>query len=303
MSDNIPGRRAQLASDGVICIDGDIGPARDARISVFDRGFLFGDSAFEVMRTYGGRPFREREHAQRLRASCERLLIPLATSDEALARDTRRTIEASGLAECYVRVMVTRGIGPMSLDLSEAREPSILIFALPLRLLPPETYAQGVAVGLCHAARATDGTRAIGAKTSNYLASVLALHDVRQRGCHEALIVGPGGEVVEGATSNVFVVHDGALATPPAEAGILVGITRRTVIELAHALGLPVRELQLHPGDLYRAHEVFITSSVREIVPVVRVDDVTIAGGQPGPITQRLHAAYRAQTAVTARTD
>jgi branched-chain amino acid aminotransferase len=278
---------------GAVCIDGELGAARDARVSVFDRGFLYGDSAFEVMRTYGGRPFRQAQHLLRLRGSCERLLIPLRTSDAELMRDIQRTIEFSRLAECYVRVMVTRGVAPMNLDLSEARTPSVLVFALPLRELPAASYEQGIAVGLSATARATDGTRAAGAKTSNYLASVLALHEVRQRGCQEALIVSPYGEVVEGATSNVFVVRDAGLTTPPAEAGILLGITRQVVLELALSLGLPVREAQLHPTDLYQAHEVFITSTVREILPVVRVDDVAVADGQPGPISRRLHAAYR----------
>jgi branched-chain amino acid aminotransferase len=126
---------------------------------------------------------------------------------------------------------------------------------------------------------------------------VLALHEVKQRGCHEALIVGPHGEVIEGATSNVFVVQDGVLVTPPAEAGILVGITRQTVIALAARLQLQVHETQLHPADLYRADEVFITSTVREIVPVVRVDDVVVGNARPGSITQRLLAAYREETA------
>jgi len=283
--------------EGSVCIDGNIQPAHEARVSVFDRGFLYGDSAFEVMRTYGGRPFREREHLERLRASCERLLIALPVSVERVSQDIARTIQASQLPECNVRVMVTRGVGPISLDLSEARTPCVLIFALPLRALPASVYEEGVAVGLCHAARATDGTRAMGAKTSNYLGSVLALHEVKQRGCHEALIVGPYGEVIEGATSNVFVVREAGLATPPMEAGILVGITRQTVLELASKLGLPVHETQLHPADLYRADEVFITSTVREIVPVVRVDDVAVADARPGPITRHLIDAYRRETA------
>jgi branched-chain amino acid aminotransferase len=287
----------QRMFEGSVCINGVLGAARDARISVFDRGFLFGDSAFEVMRTYQRVPFREREHLLRLRASCERLLISLPSDIEALSRDVHRTIEASSLLECYVRLMVTRGEGPMSLDLSEAKAPSVVVFALPLRTLPAEAYEQGVFVGLSHASRATDGTRAMGAKTSNYLGSVLALHEVKQRGCHEALIVGPHGEVIEGATSNVFLVRDGVLATPPIEAGILAGITRRTVLEMAGRLRLTVHETQVHPADLYRADEVFITSSVREIVPVVRVDDVDVGNGRPGPITAAEPAALMSPTA------
>jgi branched-chain amino acid aminotransferase len=183
----------------------------------------------------------------------------------------------------------------MGLDLSEAKHPSVICFALPLQTYPEAYYADGVAVGLSLASRATDGTRAVGAKTSNYLGSVLALHEVKARGCHEAIIVGPNGEIVEGATSNVFLVRAGQLLTPPIEAGILAGITRKTVLELASELELPVHETQIHPGDLYRADEVFITSTVREIIPVIRVDDITIASGSPGPCTRRLLAAYRAK--------
>jgi branched-chain amino acid aminotransferase len=286
----------ELIMEGAVWVDGTPLPAAEARVSVFDRGFLYGDSAFEVMRTYRKLPFREREHLARLRSSCERLLIPFEAADDMLATEIRRTIAASQLPECNVRVMVTRGVGPMGLDLSEARTPTLLIFALPLHPPPASAYEHGVGVGLVRAARATDGTRASGAKSSNYLGSVMALHEVKQRGAHEALIVGPLGEVIEGATSNVFVVQAGELLTPPIEAGILAGITRRTVMDLAQRLAIPFRETQLHPNDLYQAAEVFITSTVREIVPVVRVDDVQIASGKPGALTQRLRAAYLEET-------
>ena len=142
---------------------------------------------------------------------------------------------------------------------------AVLVFALTLHPLAASVYENGIAVGLSRAARATDGTRAVGAKTSNYLGSVMALHEVKQRGCQEALILGPSGEVIEGATSNVFVVRAGELVTPPIDAGILAGITRQTVLDLAASLELTVRETPLHPSDLYQADEVFITSTVREV--------------------------------------
>ena len=282
--------------EGAVWIDGVLQRADEARVSAFDRGFLYGDSAFEVMRTYQKRPFREREHLARLRSSCQRLLITLDRSDQKLSEIVASTIAASGLPECYVRVMVTRGVGPMNIDLAQASQPSVLVFALPLATLPASVYANGIAVGLSRAARATDGTRAVGAKTSNYLGSVMALHEVKQRGCQEALILGPSGEVIEGATSNVFVVRDGQLLTPPVDSGILAGITRQTVLEVAARQSLPVRETQLHPADLYRADEVFITSTVREVVPVVQVDDIAIGDGRPGPVTGRMLAGYRTQT-------
>jgi branched-chain amino acid aminotransferase len=283
-------------SEGAVWIDGVMQQAQQARVSVFDRGFLYGDSAFEVMRTYDRRPFREVAHLDRLRRSCERLLITLGLDNAELSDIVKRTIEASGLPECYVRVMVTRGVGPMNIDLAQATQPSVLVFALTLHPLAPAVYETGIAVGLSRASRATDGTRAVGAKTSNYLGSVMALHEVKQRGGQEALILGPSGEVIEGATSNVFVVRDGQLLTPPIEAGILAGITRQTVIELAAQQSLEVRECPLHPPDLYRAAEVFITSTVREVVPVIRVDDMVIGDGRPGPVTKRVLAGYRAQT-------
>jgi branched-chain amino acid aminotransferase len=283
-------------SEGAVWIDGVLQPAQQARVSVFDRGFLYGDSAFEVMRTYDKRPFREAAHVERLRRSCERLLIALPRSDRELSEIIASAIAASDLPECYVRVMVTRGVGPMNIDLAQATQPSILVFALTLTPLAPSVYANGIAVGLSRAARATDGTRAVGAKTSNYLGSVLALHEVKQRGAQEALILGPTGEVIEGATSNVFVVRGGELLTAPIDAGILAGITRQTVLEVAAEQALPVRETQLHPSDLYQADEVFITSTVREVVPVVRVDDKLIRDGRPGAVTARVLAGYRAQT-------
>ena len=149
---------------------------------------------------------------------------------------------------------------------------------------------------LVQTVRSTDGGPAAGAKTSNYLASMLALDDAKRRGAHEAIIVDAHGQLVEGTTSNIFVVREGALCTPPVEAGILEGITRRSVLELAAQRGLPFREVALRASDLERASEVFITSSIREIVPVVRVDDVPVGGGKPGATTLALLDAYRAQT-------
>lgn len=283
-------------SAGVVSIDGALYPAAEARVSVFDRGFLYGDSAFEVMRTYAGRPFRGPEHLARLARSCRRLLIELPLTEAELGALVARTIAGAQLPECYVRVMVTRGEGTMGLDLSLANAARVIVFALPLHTLPAAAYEQGVAVGLSRAARATDHTAAAGAKASNYLASLLALHEVKQRGCHEALIVGASGAVIEGATSNVFCVRAGELFTPPLDAGILAGITRQTVLELAARLGVPAHEAELMPDSLLHADEVFITSSVRELVPVVRVDDAVIGNGAPGPTSRRLLAAYRAET-------
>ena len=287
-----------MPAPGVVDIDGELFAPADAKISVFDRGFLYGDSAFEVMRTYGKRPFRQRDHLLRLTRSCERLRIALPIPLSEIERRIARAIDHSGAPECNVRVVVTRGIGPMGLDLTLARGPSVVVYALALATPDASVYRDGVAVYLVRTQRSTDGSPAAGAKSSNYLASMLALDDARRHGAHEAIIVDGSGNVVEGTTSNVFALRGGALYTPPAAAGILEGITRRTVIELAAERGLPCLQDLLHPEDLCSADEVFITSSVREIVPVVRVDETCIGGGKPGPITLELLPAYRRRTGV-----
>jgi branched-chain amino acid aminotransferase len=285
-----------MPTPGIIDIDGALFPPDQARISVFDRGFLYGDSAFEAMRTYAKRSFRERDHLERLQRSCDRLRITLPISLDELSRRVARAIENSALPECYIRIVVTRGSGPMGLDLTLASAPSVVVYALPLNLPDARMYREGIAVHLVHTVRSTDGGPAAGAKTSNYLASMLALDDAKRRGASEAIIVDAQGHVVEGTTSNIFLVRDGALYTPPVEAGILEGITRRTVFELAASRGMPCREVELRAADLHAATEVFITSSIREIVPVVRVDDVVIGDGAPGASTLELLDAYRART-------
>ncbi len=282
---------------GVIDVDGVLSAAADAKVSALDRGFLYGDSAFEVMRTYGGRAFCERQHLERLERSCERLRIPPAIERVVLRERIARAVRESKLSECYVRVAITRGVGPLGIRLPKAPRPTVLVYALPLEVPDASFYRDGIEVGLVHVGRATDGTSAAGAKTSNYLTSVLALDDVRQRGAQEAIVVGALGELIEGATSNLFLVRSHAgkpiLDTPPISSGILEGITRSTVIELATTLGIPVREQSISSADLYGADEAFITSTIRELVPVVRADGVTIASGRPGPVVAQLLAAYR----------
>jgi branched-chain amino acid aminotransferase len=289
-----------MLPDGVVDIDGVLQPAREAKISVFDRGFLYGDSAFEVVRTYGRVPFRGREHLERLGRSCERLRMHLPVPVAELEARIARAIAASGQPECWLRIVVTRGVGPIGLDLSPALAPSVLVFALALKAPDERVYSQGIAAGLVHTIRTVDGTKAAGAKTSNYLASMLALDEVKQRGCQEAIILGAEGEVVEGATSNVFAVKGGALVTPPISSGILEGITRRTVMELAAQRSIACSEREMRPADLHSADEVFITSSIREVVPVTSVDGVRIGEGRPGPLSTLLLAAYRERARIAA---
>lgn len=277
---------------GVISVDGSLSPASEARVAALDRGFLYGDSAFEVTRTYGGKPYRLDAHRERLAASCARLRLPVPEPAR-IEADVARALAASSLDECYLRIIVTRGGGPIGIDPGLAVGGSLLVYALPLRLPPPEVYERGIGVALVQGGKEPGMGSA---KSGNYLFAVMAVAEAHARGADDAVLCGTGGEILEGATSNLFVVRGGVLATPPLGVGVLSGITRRTVISLARALGHRVDETILFPPALYRAAEIFVTSSIREVVPVVRVDDVTIGDGRPGPVTRALEAAYREHT-------
>ena len=280
-----------------VSIDGILQDPGTASVPVMDRGFLYGDSAFEVTRTYGGQPFAVRAHLARLRRSCERLEIPLRVEDATLEAEIRAGLDAAANPESYVRLMVTRGVTAMGLGVGGAARPRRVLVVLPLPEQPPEIYERGVELATVTSARALDGSDAAGAKAGNYLPNILSLASARARGGYEALSVGPNGELLEGATSNLFVVRAGAVQTPGLGLGVLGGITRAVVLEGARDEGLEVGEGLLFPPDLYRADEAFITSSLRELVPVVRADRVTVGDGAPGLVTRRLHAAFRRRAA------
>ncbi|MBT8454027.1 MAG: aminotransferase class IV [Deltaproteobacteria bacterium] len=277
---------------GKVAIDGEVFDRDEARVSVFDRGFLYGDSVFEVYRTYAGVPFAEREHLERLARSAARIMIPMPVSIETLCSEVRATLEAAGEGDWYVRVIVTRGTGPLTYDPTTAQSPLRVIIAAPVSVPPAERYEQGIAVALLEASRPTDDVRAAGAKASNYLANLLAVHEAQQKGAQEALMLGREGQILEGASSNLFIVTGGKVRTPEPQPGILVGITRATVIAAAADEGIEVIEGEVRPEDLYGADEAFLTSSIREVMPVVSAEGRTIGDGRPGPVTKRLHAGY-----------
>ncbi len=277
---------------GKVSIDGQVVDSGEARVSVFDRGVLYGDSVFEVFRTYGGVPFGQREHLERLQRSADRLMISMPVSVETLSSEVAATLEAAGEGEWYVRVVITRGTGPLTYDPSTATTPLRVIITAPVSLPPADHYERGIAVALLHASRPTDDERASGAKASNYLANLLAVHEAKQKGAQEALMLGRRGQILEGASSNLFIVKDGVVRTPEHQAGILMGITRAAVLAAAATEGIGVEEGEVRPEDLYGADEAFITSSIREVMPVVSADGRTIGSGAPGSVTKRLHEAY-----------
>jgi branched-chain amino acid aminotransferase len=278
----------------LVSLDGRIVLPEAALVSVFDRGFLYGDSVFEVLRSYGGVLFGFEEHLARLKKSAELALIPF--SDVALLRqEILAVVAATGNPETYLRVVVTRGTGKsLGLDPALAREPLRVVLATDVPAMPAAMYERGISVITYRTQRISEGTSAAGAKLGNYLLSILATREALHAGADEALILDRHGQVVEGTTSNVFLVKSGVLVTPPDDAGLLAGITRGKVFELASRFGIPIELRSFAPAELATADEVFITSSIRELVPVIAADGKPAGGGRPGAMTARLLAAYRA---------
>ncbi len=282
-----------------VFIDGEVVPGDRAMIPVFDRGFLYGDSVYEVLRTYRGVPVWLDDHLGRLRTSGERLgfdrFPPLEAVGDAVTRTLRRAdAEAATATDWYIRIVVTRGGGPVALAPSLAEAPRLLVLVKELTAPAAALYERGIGLAIVDIVRNPAGALDPAAKSGNYLNNILALRQALARGADEALMCNVDGFVSEGASSNVFVVREGILHTPPTGAGILHGITRSKVLALAKASGMGAVEDDLSPADVRGADEVFISSSVRELMPVTRIDDDVVGDGAPGEATRRLHAAYRA---------
>lgn len=274
-----------------VYIDGEIYGEHDARISVFDRGFLYGDSVYEVARTSGGRPVDYDRHVERLERSAAAIGLPYPPRDT-LADAVRRTLAAASNDESYVRIILTRGAGAIGLDVALAEHAATIVIVKPLSLPAAELYERGAALRIVGVRRTSREAVDPGVKSGNYLNNILALAEARRHGADEAVMLSASGAVAEGSSSNVFAVSGGQISTPWPRVGLLSGITRRRVIELAAGIGLEVREAELEPGELLGAEEVFITSSIRGVLPIARVDDVEIAA--PGPVTARLSKLYAA---------
>jgi branched-chain amino acid aminotransferase len=259
---------------------------------VYDHGLLYGDGVFEGMRAYGGRVFRLRAHLERLIASAKAIALEIPLSLDALVETTEAVVERSGMGDAYLRHVVTRGAGTLGLDLRRCPTPTVIVICDELMMFPRELFERGLRV--ITAGTPTPHREALSPriKSLNYLPHVMAKFEGANAGADEALMLDAGGFVAEASGQNLFVVTAGTLRTPPPSAGILKGVTRDAVIELARAAGTPVREELLNRYDVYTADEVFLTGTATEIVPVREVDARTIGPGRPGPITRQLMAAF-----------
>lgn len=275
-------------------LDGVIQPEADARISVLDRGFLFGDSIYEVVRTAGGIPFGWVEHFARLRASAAALRLELDLDDDELARRIAATVDAAGHGDSYVRIIVTRGPGSApNIDFAYATgKPTWVILVRPLSPLTGKPVQLAVIDRLRTDRRALDPAT----KSGNYLNSVLGLAEAKALGATDCLMLNHDGFVTEGSTSNVFARIDGAWCTPPLDAGILAGVTRGLLLEFLRGTGEDALERNLSVDDLHRAEELFLSSSLRDVSPVTHLDGRALHGGGPGPQSVRLLEQFLAHS-------
>lgn len=274
-----------------ISIDGELFDEKTAVVPVFDRGFLYGDSVYEVTRTVSGRPVDLVRHLERLERSAEAIYLPMPPRG-AIVEAVARTLAAAGNPESYLRVIVTRGAGEIGLDVSLADKPRLIVIVKPLGLPAAVLYRDGAAVALVNVRRNLRRAVDPAVKSGNYLNNIMALAEAKRAGAYESIMCNADGRMVEGSTSNIFVVSGGRIRTPALDDGLLAGITRRRVFELAAAAGHPIEEAHLLPEDLRTAEEAFITSSVRGVLPITRVDAQPVGDGRPGRLTRELMGLY-----------
>ena len=279
-----------------VFIDGNLVDRENAKISVFDHGLLYGDGVFEGIRAYRGMVFKLDEHIERLYNSAKAIRLEIPMNRQALKSAIQKTLSTNGLKDAYIRVVVTRGVGTLGLDPNKCSRPSVIIITDRITLYPKQLYENGLAVITVPTCRNAFEALNPRIKSLNYLNNILAKIEGLNAGVMEAIMLTREGFVAECTGDNIFIVKKGALLTPPVWAGILEGITRDVVIELARKDGMDVRETMLTRYDLFTADECFLTGTAAEIIPVVKVDGNTIGTGRPGLVTLRLLRQFRKLT-------
>jgi branched-chain amino acid aminotransferase len=278
-------------------VNGRVFDQEHAVVSVFDHGFLYGEGVYETMRTFNGQPFLFERHMQRLRNSSGMLALAVPLSDGDLRVRCRETMKAAGLGdgpknEAYIRVLLTRGVGDLSYDPAACPVPTVIVIVKPQIDPPAEVYERGVTIAIVSIVRNHPGSVNPLIKSNNLLNNALGMQEAVRRGAYEGVMRNYRGELAECTQSNLFIVKDGVALTPPLDAGLLPGITRAYLFEIAAAAGILMREAVLRDADLLDADEVFLTNTTRGILPATRVDEQTIGAGTPGPVTRALRDAY-----------
>ena len=277
-----------------VYINGKLFDKNDAKISVYDHGLLYGDGVFEGIRVYSGKVFRLREHIDRLYESARSIHLEIPMTREQMTEALLSTVKANNKKDGYIRLVATRGAGSLGLDPRKTTDPQVIIITDHISLYPEELYEHGLKIITAGTTRNHPNAVNPRIKSLNYLNNILGKIEATQAGCLEALMLNPQGEVAECTGDNIFVVQRGQIHTPPIDAGILEGITRGAVIELAHAAGYAVIERTMHRLDVYKAEECFLTGTAAELIPVVECDGRVIGTGRPGPITRELRQRFQA---------
>ncbi|MGI9429710.1 MAG: branched-chain-amino-acid transaminase [Bythopirellula sp.] len=281
-----------------VYINGKLVPQAEATVSVFDHGLLYGDGVFEGLRSYSGKVFRLQEHVRRLYESAKAICLEIPMSEADMCGAINETVAANGIDDGYIRTLVTRGAGTLGLDPNRCSNPQIVVIADAISLYPEELYRNGLEIITASTIRNHPAALSPRIKSLNYLNNILAKIEGLQAGCIEALMLNHKGEVAECTGDNIFLVRNGVLMTPPMDAGILGGITRDAVIELAQAAGIEVLKVSLTRHDVFVADECFLTGTAAEVIPVVKVDDRIIGQGKPGPVTLDLTERFHKLTRV-----
>lgn len=276
-----------------IWLDGNLVEENEAKISVFDHGLLYGDGIFEGIRFYNGRVFRLEEHVKRLFDSAKAILLKMPWTVEEVCQATLETCRANNLQDGYIRLVITRGAGPLGLNPHQCPTPSMFIIASGITLYPESCYENGLEVVTCSTRRPAPAALSPQVKSLNYLNNVMAKVEAIKAGAQEGLMLNEQGYVAECTGDNVFVIKNGEIKTPPVSDGSLDGITRQVIFELAESLQIPLRECTMTRYDLYVADEIFLTGTAAEVIPLVKLDARDIGDGKPGEISKKMISAFR----------
>lgn len=279
-----------------VFINGKLYDKENAKVSVYDHGLLYGDGVFEGLRAYSGKVFRLEQHLDRLWASAKAICLAIPMSRDEMAKAVNDTLAVNQLKDAYIRLVITRGAGALGLDPNRTSNPQVIIITDHIALYPKELYENGMEIVTASTIRNHPQALSPRIKSLNYLNNILAKIEGLQAGCQEALMLNHLGFVAECTADNIFLVKDGEVLTPPLDAGVLEGITRDAVIEVAREAKFTVREITLSRHDVYVADEVFLTGSGAEVIPVIKVDNRVIGEGKPGPVTRELTKRFHELT-------
>lgn len=279
-----------------VYLNGELVPEPEAKISVFDHGFLYGDGVFEGIRAYQCLVFRLAQHLNRLYESAHTLLLKIPMSPKEMERAVVKTLEANQQKDAYIRLVISRGPGDLGLDPNKCKEPTVVIITNSITLYPEKLYKQGLEIITVPTTRNIPEALNPQLKTLNYLNNILAKIEASNSGFMEALMLNPHGYVAECTGDNIFIVKGKQILTPPVYAGVLPGITRGAIIDLSSSLPYECGERILTRHDVYNADEVFLTGTAAEVIPVVKVDGRVIGSGEPGPATTKLMKKFHELT-------